>query len=77
MGAGHATATMCYSTKGTGSFPPLTVTIDNQFGPQSWSISQRRELCVPTTVTADSDFLEGSARPAGTSVLGSNPGMTR
>ena len=42
---------MCYVTRGTGSFRPLTVTIDNQFGPQSYSISQRRELCVPTTLT--------------------------
>ena len=68
---------MCYRTRGTGSFPPLTVTIDNQFGPQSWSISQRRELCVPTTLTSDSDFLEGSTRPAGASGPTRGRGMTR
>ena len=47
---------MCYETRGTGSFRPLKITIDNQFGPQSWTVSQRRELCVPSTLT------DGAAR---------------
>jgi hypothetical protein len=38
----------CYRVRATGTFPPLTVAIDNQFGSQSYSISQRREFCVPT-----------------------------
>jgi hypothetical protein len=43
-----ASRLLCYRIKSKGGFP-ATVYVNNQFGPQTYSIAQRREFCVPST----------------------------
>jgi hypothetical protein len=54
----------------SGTFPPTEVNVGNQFGAQTYRISQRREFCVPTSevpvygsparafLTASGDFVD-------------------
>jgi len=48
----HPDHLLCYRAKGSGALTATQVNLNNQFGQQTYLVSQRRELCVPSLKNA-------------------------